>query len=344
MAGRELTPTLSVLLPVHNGERTLEAAIHSVLSQTRGDFEFVIVDDGSTDDTFSILERFAASDDRIRLVPSPHAGLVAALNLGLEACRAPLIARMDADDLCLPGRFEIQLPHLLSDPSLVLVDGRVDLFRDEGEVPEGMSLYAAWANGLVEPDDFDREILVESPLFHPAVIYRKDAVIAAGGYLDGPFPEDYELWLRLHAAGGKFRRVPETVLRMRDRPDRLTRTHPRYGKDAFRNARMRWLQSGPLSEPRRIALWGAGKESKPWLRFLLGAGHTIPLIVDVAARRIGGQRGDGIPVRAPESLIGADVDLALVAVGARGARDEIRGMIRELRPEWREGRDWWALR
>ena len=319
---------VSFLVPARNAEATISEAVRSCLDQTVAPHEVLVVDDHSSDATADLARAAGA-----RVVPSAGRGLVAALNTGLRAADAPWIARMDADDLAAPRRLELQLPHL--DRHRV-VDGRVRFFRDEGAVPEGMRRYEAFVNAA----EVDRDLLVESFVVHPAATFHRAEVLAAGGYREGDFPEDYELWLRLHAAGWRFETVPEVLVRMRDRPDRATRTDPRYRVDAFDRARQLWLAAGPLARPRRVALWGGGKAGKRWLRWLKAQGHTVPAVIDIAPRHAVG----GVRVLPPEGLAELDADLALVAVGARGARALIRQQLGHLRPAWREGRDWWALR
>lgn len=335
-------PRTSFLLPVYDCAATLSAAIDSALAQTDPDLEVVVVDDGSRDGSGEVARRVADRDPRVRVLAIPHGGIVAALNAGLAACRGELIARLDADDEAAPERLALQIPMLEASPELGVVDGQVTLFRDEGEVPGGMARYAEWINGVLTPDDFDRELLVESPILHPAATFRRSAVLALGGYRDGPFPEDYDLWLRMHAAGWRLAKVPRVLLRMRDRPERLTRTHPRYSRAAFRTARQMWLAQTALSQPRPVALWGAGKEGKRWLRWLVERGCDVVGVVEVDPRKIG-QRLRGAPVVPPEALSALPADLALVAVGARGARAQIRAAMKDLRPGWVEGRDWWAV-
>jgi hypothetical protein len=148
----------------------------------------------------------------------------------------------------------------------------------------------------------------------------------------------------LHATGRRFAKVPDVLHAMRDRPARLTRTDPRYAQVGLRTARMGWLSSTVLARRRRIALWGAGKEAKPWIRWLVARGHDLRVVVDVARRRWGGTRAGTVPVCPPDALADCDADLCLVAVGARGARTEIRAELSRVRPDWVEGRDWWALR
>jgi len=323
--------------------RTLPVTLATLAAQTVRDHEVVVVDDGSTDATGHIARAWAARDERIRVIGLGGGGIVGALNAGLECCRAPVVARIDGDDLAVPHRLARQL-ELLADPSLTAVDGRVRFFSDQGEVGEGMRRYGEWVNRIVDPEDFDRELLVECPIVHPAVTFRRDAILRAGGYRAGDFPEDYELWLRLHAQGHRFRKVPEVLCYQRDRPERLTRTHPSYGRAAFRKARQLWLARTVLAAPRRVVLWGGGKEGRPWLAWLRQRGHRVVAVVDVDPRKLGRLRHGEVPVVPPVALAELDVEILLVAVAARGARKIIRNRLGEVRPDWREGKDWWAVR
>lgn len=323
-------PRVSFLLPFRDEERTLAEAIGSLRASTVTDWEAVLVDDGSRDDSPRIAEALAARDPRLRVLHLPGLGLPGALGAGLARCSAPLVARMDADDRASPRRLELQLARFSADPTLCVVDGAVRFFRDEGEPEGGMRAYEAWINGVLSPDDFDRELLVESPVVHPAATFVREAVLAAGGYRAGPFPEDYDLWVRLHLRGARFAKVPEVLVWMRDRPGRLTRTNPSYGAEAFRRVRQLWL-SARLPPGARVAVWGAGRAGKPWLRWLQEQGYRVPFAIDIAPRRVGSTR-QGVPVLAPEALPGrrGEVDLLLVAVGARGARDQIRAALTRL--------------
>ena len=333
----------SFLIPFHNAAATVGDAIASALGQTVRDLEVLLVDDGSTDEGAAVVRRWMQRDGRVRLLAPGRVGLVAALNLGLSQCKGRYVARLDADDIATPQRLEWQLGALERDERLVVVDGQVEFFRDDGDVPTGMLLYAEWVNSILEPADFDRELLVESPIVHPGATFVRSSVETVGGYANGDFPEDYDLWLRLHAEGGRFRKVPNIVVRMRDRPDRLTRNDPRYGREGFRWVRRRWLQRMVLHRSRELVLWGAGREGRAWLRWLLREGQTVVAVVDVDPRKIGSVR-QGVPVIAPSALPRVQAELLLVAVGARGARAQIRTALGATRPEWREGVHWWALR
>jgi len=291
-----------------------------------------VVDDGSRDDPASVLP----DDPRVRLHRQPPLGIVAALEHARREARHPLLARLDCDDLVLPGRLAAQRAALAADPTLAAVGGQARPISDLGEVPEGMRLYVEWVNSVEDPR---RELLIESPMFHPATTLRASAVAAVGGYRHGDFPEDYDLFLRLATAGWRLHNLRREVLAWRDRPGRLTRTDPRYARPAFLPLKQAWLASGPLAGPRRVVVWGANKTGRPWIRWAVEAGHEVPFVIDLGPFT----SRHGRPVRRPEALVGAELDVLLVAVGSRGAREEIRARIAAMRPDLEEGRDWFAL-
>lgn len=314
---------VSWLIPVRNGAPWLGAAVRSAVAQLGPDDEVVVVDDGSVDAPNRVLP----DDPRIRLLRQPPLGIVAALERGRAACRGALIARLDADDVALPGRIDAQIALLAARPRVVAVGGRARIHRDGAPVPGGMVRYVDWVNGLTDPT---AQRLVESPLFHPATTFRASAVQRVGGYQDDGLPEDYDLWLRLVAAGGQLANLPQPVLSIRDRPERLTRTDPRYSRAAFLRAKQRHLIATTLASPRRVAVWGAGKTGRRWRRWLTHSGHRV-WGVDVRPRP-----GWADPV----SLASEPIDVLLAAVGVPGARALIRDRVRALRPDWDEGSHW----
>ena len=183
---------VSVLLPVRDGERFLGKAIDSILAQSLEDFELIIVNDGSADRSGEIIETYLASDRRVRSITLEPTGLIGALNIGLEAARADLVARMDADDIALPLRLEKQLAFLEQNPEVAVVGTQRQRVDTEGRFlrsstypcdPEALAkLFLSGGNGLD----------------HPTVMYRRQAVLDVGGYRE-PFrsAEDRDLWLRL---------------------------------------------------------------------------------------------------------------------------------------------------
>jgi glycosyltransferase involved in cell wall biosynthesis len=314
-------PAVSILLPVRNEARFLPAALASLLRQTFRDWELIAVDDGSSDETPRILAAAAERDPRVRILTRPPKGLVAALNEGLETCRAPLVARMDGDDVCHPRRLERQVACLNSDPGLALVACSVRHFP-RPHLRGGMQAYEAWQNALLSHEDILQNLFVESPFAHPSVLFRREEVIRAGGYLDCGWPEDYDLWLRMALGGSRFARLPEVLLFWRDRPDRLTRTAQNCSAEAFRACKAHHLRRGFLERTDRVTLWGAGQEGKAWRKTLEGMNVGVCRWVEIDPRKVG-QRIHGAPVVPIPSLKPGDGKI-LVTVGAREARPQIR--------------------
>ena len=205
----EPVPRISVLLPVYNAERFLAAALDSVLAQDFTDFELLAHDDGSTDGSWAILQDYAARDPRIRLSQAPNAGLPTVLNRLVAAARAPLLARMDADDLCLPWRFSRQLAYFEADPTLDVL-GSFYLLMDAEERP---IFVVTMPTDHAAIDDGNLRGMVS--INHPTVMMRREAVLAAGGY-DPAFAhaEDLDLWLRI-GERGRFANMPDAALKYR---------------------------------------------------------------------------------------------------------------------------------
>jgi glycosyltransferase involved in cell wall biosynthesis len=333
-------PRVSVLMPVRNAQATLEEALASILAQTLDDLEVVALDDGSTDRSPEILETAAERDPRVRVLTRPPLGLVPALERARQAARAPLLARMDADDRAESDRLEAQAALLDADANLVLVGTHVRYFPRES-LGDGALRYERWLDSLESPGDLDRDLWVECPLAHPTFLMRAGAVEAGGGYRDRGWPEDYDLLLRLRMAGGGLGVVPRVLHHWREGPDRLSRTDPRYSLDAFRRLKSRFLARSPLLRERDgVLIWGAGPVGKSFARALIEEGVKIRAFVDLDPRKVG-QEIHGAPVVPPEGIERFRDALGLAAVGKEGARSEIRASFAAA--GWVEGRDFVAV-
>lgn len=318
-------PRVAVLLPARDAARTVRAAAASILRQTERDLALVCVDDGSRDGTAEALERLAARDRRVRVVRGPGEGIARALQRGLAACDAEVVARMDADDVAHPRRLARQLEALRADPSLAALGGRVRLFP-RAAVRQGMARYAAWLNGLVTPALVERDLLVEAPLVHPAAAIRREALERAGGWRDGPFPEDYDLWLRLAAGGGRLSNLAEPVLAWRESAGRLTRTDPRYALARHVALKCAHLARHVLRGAPEVALWGAGETGRAFSDALRAEGIATAAFVEVDRKKIG-RTVRGARVVSYEEVARLRGLPLLVAVGAPGARELIRAEL-----------------
>ena len=201
-------PTVSVVMTVYNTRRYVAEAVVSVLAQTFADFEFVVIDDGSTDGSTGILKTFAKRDPRIRLVSRPNTGIVAAANEGIGLARGRYLARMDSDDVCLPRRFETQVRYLDEHADCVVVGSRVTVVD-----PYGSPVFESGQK--LTHEEIDAELLSSGggwAIVQPSAMMRTEAVRRVGGYRGRHnVSEDQDLFLRL-AEIGRVANLPEPLL------------------------------------------------------------------------------------------------------------------------------------
>lgn len=203
-----MTPLISIIMPVWNGERYLAEAVRSILGQTFRDFEFIILDDGSTDRTPEILAEFAALDSRVRIIPLEHEGIVTALNRGVAESRARWIARMDADDVSHPERLARQWDAVGKNPQAVLCHTHINIIGDPAYVTKAGRFIRSHALIALR-------LCFQCPIVHPTVMFRKDSFLECGGYRqEERHAEDFALWGRM-IAHGPVVGVPEPSLDFR---------------------------------------------------------------------------------------------------------------------------------
>jgi hypothetical protein len=193
---------------------------------------------------------------------------------------------------------------------------------------------------VVTPEEIAGEIYNEAPVAHPSVMFRRDPIRAAGGYRDGEFPEDYELWLRLHERGLAIGKCPEVLLYWRERPDRTSRTDLRYERTAFDRLRARYLARDPrvVAGDRPVVIWGAGRRTRQRARHLIEHGIGVRAWIDIDPRKIGREAG-GLPVHEPGWLDSATPrPFVLVYVRNYGAPELIAARLLSMSYEPR--RDW----
>lgn len=275
---------VSVILPVHNAALTLSPAIESILSQTFKRFELIIVDDGSSDRTMKIIRSYRSP--KIRVIQQEHQGIATALNHGLQLADGKYIARMDADDRSREDRLEKQVEFLDEWENIGVVSS---LVRYQGDTAKnlGYALHVDWLNQLTAPEQIFLRRFQDSPIAHPSVMFRKSLVADHGGYQEGPYPEDYELWLRWMNGGVKMAKIREFMLDWYDSPNRLSRIHSNYSEEAFYNLKARyftgWFFKTFPDNPPEIVIWGYGPTVKRKSSFLKQYGLTIRRYIDVKA-------------------------------------------------------------
>jgi glycosyltransferase involved in cell wall biosynthesis len=336
-------PEISVLLPVRDGAATLSAALDSTLSSVGPALELLCVDDGSRDDTPRLLAEAARRDPRVRVLRRPARGIVPALCDALAEARGRFVARMDADDEMHPERLAAQRALLEARPDVALAGCLVESFRDGG-LREGFRLYDAWSNACVSPEEIAREAFVDCPIAHPTWLLERTTLESLGGWRDPGWAEDLDLFYRLLAKGLRAAKVPRVLHRWRDHDGRLTRTDPRYGREALARAKAHWL---PRVRPMRaVAFLGSGRTARRYARLLAGEG--IPTEAFLAPQESATVRHwHGIEVLGPRALAERAEDwrrsgvLLLGAAAVRGARSRIREILCGLGLV--EGRDFTML-
>ena len=332
-------PKISILMPVRDASGTLPVVLESVRCQTFADWELLVVDDGSKDETAGILASAARADPRIRVLSQAAFGIVEALQRGCAAARGEFIARMDADDRIPSERLLRQLEFFVCHPQLGVVSCRVRHGGDQ-TAQAGYAAHVAWINSLLTPADIDLRRFVESPVAHPSVIFRRALLHEHSGYESGDFPEDYELWLRWMDAGVQFGKVDAELLLWNDVPTRLSRTDQRYRPDAFYRIKCRYLArwlKRQVEPSREIWLWGAGRITRQRFRTLETEGISLSGFIDVDLKKVGRLR-DGRPVVGPHKLPSRDRAFILAGVAVRGARELIASELNRLGRT--EGRDY----
>lgn len=229
---------LTVLMPVYNSGKYLAEAVESVLDQSFKDFEFLIINDGSTDGSLGILKEYAKKDKRIKIINQENKGLIQSLNKGLEIAQGEYIARMDADDVALPERLTRQYTFLKKNPDHVVVGGSFISIDSSGK---RLGQHHCFINNLT----IRHALPLEGCIPHPTAMYLKTVARKAGAYRQEYFPaEDYDLWRRLSNLG-KLHNIEVPVLLYRHSPGSISASRSRMQKKITGKIRSEVWASNP---------------------------------------------------------------------------------------------------
>ncbi|MTI40621.1 glycosyltransferase [Fulvivirga lutimaris] len=330
-----MKPFVSIILPVFNAQYSLKAAIDSIIHQTYTDWELIIVDDGSTDNSIKIIQ--SINNERVIYYKTENRGIAKALNFGIKMSNTNIICRMDADDICHQERLEMQFNYLQEHPEVGVVSSLVE-FNGNREANAGYALFVDEINQIIGRQSILKKRFTESPIAHPSVMFRKSLVHKYGGYNEGDLPEDYELWLRWMHNDVVFEKVNSPLLHWHDSAARLSRTHANYDLEKFYALKIKYLalyfvkQQIPSDN---LWVWGTGRQINKWIALLKRYGLDVKGQIDVKTTYL-----DGSVIHFTE-LAKEKHPLIISLVRDRNGKKRIEAYLKEQ--GYNEGKDFFML-
>lgn len=259
---------IAILIPAKNAGKYLHACIDSIIEQTETDWECIVINDNSTDDTLAIMENYAANNARISVYSNPKSGVITALQLAYHKSSGTLIHRMDADDIMPKRKLEVLKTNLLHHGKGHVATGKVEYFS-ETSLGDGYKRYENWLNGLTETGTNFSELYKECVIASPCwMVFRADFE-ACGGFESDIYPEDYDLVFRFYGLGLKCIPCNEVLHRWRDYAIRSSRTSEHYADNRFIAIKCFYFLKLDYDKNRPLVVWGAGRKGKSIAKYLI---------------------------------------------------------------------------
>jgi len=252
---------ISILMPVYNAENFLEECLESISCQTFKQWELLAVDDGSSDQSHFLLQKWARKDTRIKVFTQEKSGIIPALRLAYKHSNADLITRMDADDKMPIDKLEALYSAWKKEPEQLAI-GKVSYFS-ETALGEGYKRYAEWLNQNLDKKDPYAEIYRECIIASCAWLVDRKVFEACGGLNANRYPEDYDLSFRMYKNNLKLNVIPNIVHHWRDHPERSSRNDPNYLDNRFLELKLAYFINLEIDD-KDLILLGAGKKGK-WI-------------------------------------------------------------------------------
>ncbi|MDO1500653.1 glycosyltransferase family 2 protein [Winogradskyella maritima] len=252
---------VSILTPFKNSENYLAECLDSILNQTYQNWELLIVDDHSTDNSYDLVKSYAEKDTRIKLFKNEGSGIIEALRLAFSQSCGSFITRMDSDDIMSENKLEVMVNQLEAHGKNHVALGLVKYFSETG-ISDGYAKYEAWLNRLTKTGSNYSEIYKECVIASPCwMLYRKD-LIACGAFEPNDYPEDYDLTFRFYEAGYTCIPSNELLHYWRDYSKRTSRTHEHYAQNYFLDIKLKYFLKLDYDANRPLTIWGAGYKGK----------------------------------------------------------------------------------
>lgn len=268
-------PLISILTPFKNTEEFLPECLDSILNQSYSNWELLIVDDCSSDNSFLIVESYARKDFRIKLIKNNGNGIIDALQLAFKHSRGAYITRMDSDDIMTPDKLEVLLNHLLEKGRQHVAIGLVKYFSDEG-ISDGYSRYERWLNELTMKGENYSDIYKECVIPSPCWMIHKEDLLECDAFNPNRYPEDYDLTFRFYKNNMKCIPCVKVLHHWRDYATRTSRTHEHYAQNYFLDIKLHYFLDLDHDKNRTLTVWGAGFKGKRIAKLLKEKG--VPFI------------------------------------------------------------------
>jgi glycosyltransferase involved in cell wall biosynthesis len=272
-------PLVSILIPFKNTELYLAECLNSIVNQSYSNWELIIVDDHSTDNSYNMVKDFAEVDGRIKLYKNSGSGIIDALQLAFKHCKGELITRMDSDDIMRSNKIEVLVTKLLAHGKNHIALGLVNYFSDEG-IKDGYKSYETWLNALTQNGTNYNEIYKECVIPSPCWMIHKADLISCNAFNPRRYPEDYDLAFRFYKYG--FKCIPcDTIIHdWRDYNSRTSRTHEHYAENHFIDLKLDYFLELDYQPDKTLVVWGAGRKGKKVAKSLLEKNITFEWICD----------------------------------------------------------------
>lgn len=255
-------------MPAYNVESYISECINSIISQTYTNWELIVVDDFSTDNTYKLLKEFEDKDSRITILKNTQKGIIPALQFAYSKSKGKLITRMDADDIMYPHKIEVLVNNLAQKGKGNIATGKVEYFAQNG-IGNGYLKYQEWLNSLIEKGSGYKEIYKECVIPSPCwMVYREDFELC-GAFNSTIYPEDYDLCFRFYKNGLKVIPSNEIIHKWRDYSDRTSRTDSNYTDNTFLYLKCNYFIELDYNKTKELVLLGAGKKAKKVAQILI---------------------------------------------------------------------------
>jgi glycosyltransferase involved in cell wall biosynthesis len=320
-------PLVSILTPFKNTAAFLEECLDSIQKQTYSNWELLIVDDNSTDNSYAIVASFAATDRRIRLIKNKGEGIINALQLAYSKSSGTMVTRMDSDDVMMPNKLEVLVNGLLTNGKKHVAIGLVSYFNANGVGP-GYKRYETWLNQLTKTGKNYTEIYKECVIPSPCWLVYKDDLDACGAFSPQIYPEDYDLTFRFYKYGYTCIPCNEVIHKWRDYSTRTSRTHVHYAQNHFTTLKVRHFLDIDYNPNKNLVIWGAGTKGKLMARLFLEANIPFYWICDNPNKI--GKSIYGKTMLDFKALSEIDVPQSLITVANPKAQEEIRAFLNKL--------------